>query len=123
MQEWEGVSSIATVEDAVKFLEWQSRLRRESLTAVQASRKVFARPDESATSFGPEELKFYSKKIKSYMSVQDIQLGADAIEVDMSNSVTLKAQERKLLKRKVGKEVLYESKNMKVSIYEDAKPQ
>ena len=38
MGEWEQVTNILKAEDIMKMLDWRSKLRRGSLTAVQASR-------------------------------------------------------------------------------------
>ena len=45
MREWDKVSNIFTIEDVAKLLEWKGKLRRGSLTAVQASKEVFIVPN------------------------------------------------------------------------------
>jgi len=75
MSEFDGVKDIETPEDVIKMLEWYSKLKRGSLTAVHASKYVIV-PNESNISFEPHELKFYEDKIKGCMSMQDINKGS-----------------------------------------------
>lgn len=101
------------------MLDWYSKLNRGSLTAVHAS-KAAMHPNESNTSFEPHELKYYSDKLKGCMSLQDIKKEADYVfnQSDLSNSLTIKESEKKLLEKKVDRGILYDSKDMKYSIYD-----
>jgi len=58
MSEFDGFKDIETPEEVIKMLEWYSKLKRGSLTAVHASRYVLVN-NESNISFEPYELKFY----------------------------------------------------------------
>jgi hypothetical protein len=59
LEEWERVTNIFTIEETLKLLEWRNKINCGNLTVVQASKDVFSRPDQSYTSFEPNELKYY----------------------------------------------------------------
>ncbi len=123
MKEWEKVNNINSVEDIIRLLEWRSQLRRGSMTAIQASKEVFARPD-SIVSFELSELGHESKGIKGCKSVSNIKKGTslDGISGEMSSSYTIQEEEKKAINRKVDERILYDSKDMKNSIYDEIKP-
>ena len=58
------------------------------------------------------------------MSMQDINKGSQLgnYQGELSSSVTIKETEKSLLRKKVDKGILYDSKDMKFSIYDEAKP-
>jgi hypothetical protein len=96
----------------LRLLEWKGQLRRGSLTAIKASKEVFALPYESNTSFEPYELQFYSDKIHGCMSLHDIKVDPrlSYFQEDMSNSVTIREEEKKVLQKKLEKGLFYDSK-------------
>jgi len=53
------------------------------------------------------------------MSLHDIKVGSrlSHFKEDMSNSVTIREEEKKILQKKLEKGLLYDSENMKFSIY------
>lgn len=64
-------------------------------------------------------MKFYSDQIHGCMSLHDIKVGSrlSHFKEDMSNSVTIREEEKKVLQKKLEKGLLYDSENMKFSIY------
>jgi hypothetical protein len=51
MTEWERVTNIYSIEEAIKLLDWRSKINRGSMTAIKASKEVFCHPSESKVSF------------------------------------------------------------------------
>lgn len=93
MRDWEKSANVFTIEDAEKLLEWRSKLSRGSMTALQASRRVFCRENESVASFEANELRFHNKKQVSCSLQAREGTALDSYKPDMSNSLTIKEGE------------------------------
>lgn len=91
MPEWERVQNIYSIDEASKMLDWRSKINRNSMTAIQASREVLCHPSESKASFEPNELGL-SNKLKLCQSVREIELNQSRsyFQTELSSSVTIK---------------------------------